>query len=110
MTSLRGELKQAIVELAQRWERESHHEEVWAGNCAQRLQDCAAELRALVGARRTWATGDPEPEESGLNLVDNRGSGSWFRGTDEAWSGPYGYSLRWEALLDMHGPMTEARP
>lgn len=101
-------LKGAVTELAARWEREAHHEEVWSGNCQERLRTCAAELRALVGARRTWKKGDPEPDETGLNLIDARGGDSWFKSSDGAWSGPYGYSLRWTALLDMHAPLTEA--
>ena len=106
--SERLKLKQAVTELAARWERESHDEPVWDGNCAHRLQECAAELRALVGARRTWEKGDPEPVEDGLNLIDRQGGDSWYRGADHAWSGPYGYSLRWTALLDMHAPLMEA--
>lgn len=104
----RLKLKKAVADLAQRWERDSHNEPVWDGNCAWRLQQCAAELRALVGARRTWDKGDPEPDENGLNLIDSEGGDAWFKGADGAWSGPYGYSLRWTALLDMHAPLTEA--
>lgn len=103
------DLKQAVAELAAKWQRESVNESPWDGNTQAMMVEHAADLRALVGALRTWEKGDPEPSEIGLNLIDKDGGDAWFLSTDGAWSGPYGYSLTWTALLDMRGPLTEAR-